>query len=57
MLSHVNTIFINSICMVDTEVAKKNPQKDTVGFFFFLPNGQFGNNGHTYTWSKIVKRM
>lgn len=56
MLSHVNTIFINSICMVDTEVAKKNPQKDTVGFFF-LPNWQFGNNGHTYTWSKIVKRM
>lgn len=34
MLSHVNTIFINSIYMVDTEVAKKNLQKDTVGFFF-----------------------
>lgn len=27
MISHVNTIFINSIYMVDTKVAKKNPQK------------------------------
>lgn len=27
MLSHVNTIFINSIYMVDIKVAKKNPQK------------------------------
>lgn len=25
--------------MVDTEVAKKNPQKDTVGFFFFYQMG------------------